>query len=239
MPNPPIYHDLIAACAQSGCPVCRLAQQSVMDHIRTLLSSESLIDPKIRQELRQALGFCPSHTWLMMDERLGDALGVSILYQDILKYALKQISEQTAPPSFLHGLARRLKRMVALNTASREKPGLTPAPCLACQMRDSTEALVLGVLVDGLADAAMRQALSASSSGLCLPHLSHALEMVPNPQAHQTLFSIGQERLEALRQELGEYIRKNDYRFREEPVGAEGHAWKRSTALTVGEKGIR
>ena len=238
MPKPPIYHDLIEACASPGCPVCRLVQRAVSDHIRTLLSSEGLLDPKIRHELRHSLGFCPAHTWLMLDERLGDALGVSILYQDILGHVLRQFQEEQTAPSLLDGLRRRIGRLVApLRQPAARNPALAAeGDCLACRMRDSTARLALGVLVDSLDETALPQAL-AGSAGLCLPHLAQALQEAATPQAHQTLLAIQQERLEALRGELGEFIRKNDYRFGKEPVGAEGNAWKRAAALSVGEKG--
>ena len=101
----------------------------------------------------------------------------------------------------------------------------------------------MGVLVDALAEPALdnpalTQVLSASG-GLCLPHLDQALQAAATPQAYQALQSICQERIESLRAELGEFIRKNDYRFSKEPVGSEGNAWKRAAILTAGEKGTR
>jgi hypothetical protein len=238
MPRPPIYHDLITACAQPGCPVCNLVQQAVSNHIRTLLASESLIDPKIREELRYAQGFCAQHTWLMLDERLGDALGVSILYQDILNHASKRIQAAQAAPGLFEGLRRRITRLFSGRSPAAQQLLSPEQPCPACKMCDSTTHLVVGVLVDALDEPALVQALS-SSGGLCLPHMDQALQAAAMPRAYQALQSICQARIESLRAELGEFIRKSDYRFSKEPVGSEGNAWKRAANLTAGEKGTR
>lgn len=238
MPKPPIYYDLIAACDQPGCPVCRLVQQAVNSHIRTLLASESLIDPKIRLELRQAQGFCAQHTWLMLDERLGDALGISILYQDILGYANKKIQSGQTAPGLIEGIRRRIIRLFSKHRRAVQQILSPEHPCPACKMRNSTTRLVVGVLVDSLDTPEMTEALSISGS-LCLPHLDQALQAAPTSQAYKALQSICQERIESLRGELGEFIRKSDYRFSKEPVGSEGNAWKRAASLTAGEKGTR
>jgi len=39
---------------------------------------------------------------------------------------------------------------------------------------------------------------------------------------------------ERLLAQLSEFIRKNDYRFRDEPVGEEGDAWLRAIAALAG-----
>jgi hypothetical protein len=57
---------------------------------------------------------------------------------------------------------------------------------------------------------------------------------MPKPPIY--LQFICQARIKALRAELGEFIRKNDYHFHAEPIGNEGNAWKRAAALTNGAK---
>ena len=73
------------------------------------------------------------------------------------------------------------------------------------------------------------------SSGLCLPHLERALRSAPR-QAYCFLVEAESEKLNRLLGELSEIIRKNDYRFREEPWGAERDAWMRATGKLKGEK---
>jgi hypothetical protein len=43
-----------------------------------------------------------------------------------------------------------------------------------------------------------------------------------------------QERMQALHDDLREFIRKQDYRFAHEPFGREANAWQRVVAMIVG-----
>lgn len=243
-----LYYDLLESCGQAGCPVCRLAGVKALQKLETLLSSEALIDVQVRQELRQSLGFCREHTWLLIDLRSSDAyqvdaLGLSILYQDLLGQALKQLEQvqpEAADPTAAEeqSLSQRLRR--GLNALGRSASPAAGAfnmqrACPACEVRDSVARLATGVLLDGLREDEMRAAL-AGSTGLCLPHLEQALAQAKGREAHQMLLKISQAQLEALRAELGEFIRKNDYRFSNEPTGSEGDAWRRVIAKAVGER---
>ena len=57
--------------------------------------------------------------------------------------------------------------------------------------------------------------------------------------AFDTLRDIARERYAVLRAELDEFIRKNDYRFQSEGMGAEGDSWKRAVGLMTGRPGSR
>ena len=46
--------------------------------------------------------------------------------------------------------------------------------------------------------------------------------------------SIHRKKLEGLREELTEFIRKNDYRFKDEVMGAEGDSWRRAIVRLIG-----
>ena len=45
--------------------------------------------------------------------------------------------------------------------------------------------------------------------------------------------------LESLLAELSEFIRKHDYRFTGEGMGAEGTSWIRAVEMVAGKQGIR
>ena len=51
--------------------------------------------------------------------------------------------------------------------------------------------------------------------------------------------SIHVEKMKKLRAELGEFIRKNDYRFIHEGFGAERDSWRRAVVMGAGKKEIR
>jgi len=50
------------------------------------------------------------------------------------------------------------------------------------------------------------------------------------------LRSIHREKLESLHRELAEFIRKNDYRFKDEGFGTESDSWKRAVHKLTGDR---
>ncbi|HXQ35636.1 MAG TPA: DUF6062 family protein, partial [Anaerolineales bacterium] len=75
-----------------------------------------------------------------------------------------------------------------------------------------------------------------ASDGLCLPHLSLALEHVKEVSVCETLLNIHREKLESLSAQLGEFIRKNDYQAIKEGFGKEGDAWLRAISMIAGSR---
>jgi hypothetical protein len=205
------YHDVSGALAQSGCCICRLADEAVRRYLGSLLW-EFVNDPGVREELRAAHGFCWEHTWQV--QAMGSPLAVAILWRDLLT---QEVADLRRP-----GVEPRRRR---------------PAPqrqCPACAQRGEAEQRSLETLIEHLEAGGLRIEYT-DSSGLCLPHLEKALRGAP-PQAHRFLVEAESEKLNCLLGELSEIIRKNDYRFREEPWGAERDAWVRATGKLRGEK---
>jgi Family of unknown function (DUF6062) len=200
------YHDLSEALAQAGCAVCRLVAIATDRYLRSLLY-ESVNDPWVRERLRASQGFCRAHAWHL--QRRGDPLGISILWRDLLT----QASESGKGPQ--HGKSK----------------GRT-AMCPACDVAAEAERRYLGTLVEHLAAGSLRQEYD-TSAGLCLPHLRKAVRQ--GSAARVFLLESEAVKLSRLSQELAEIIRKNDYRFREEPWGAERDAWIRATRKLAGE----
>jgi hypothetical protein len=238
MNKSPTYYDLIEACRQTACPVCQLVQRGVQGYLKSLFY-ENVNDPETRLGLRETMGFCHDHAWLLLDAEIGDALGVSIIYHDVLGFTLKRLSQTDADFRTRWRFAKLLRRVFTRLAARRSRTAQIFFPvkhCPVCLERDTTTRLVIDALADSLTDEAMTQALAASS-GLCLPHLSMTFERVRDIHAHDYLLAVTQDRLGDLRQELAEFIRRNDYRFHDEQIGAEGTAWRRVVGIVVGEKG--
>jgi hypothetical protein len=57
-----------------------------------------------------------------------------------------------------------------------------------------------------------------------------------SPAAGQILLDLTLEKWQKLNDELTEFIRKNDYRFSKEGMGAERDSWKRAAAALVGNR---
>jgi len=80
------FFALMEALAQPGCPACRAADRAGRRFIETLLY-EQVTDGHIRARLRRSGGFCREHTAIALE--LGDALGSSLIYADLLAEAEK------------------------------------------------------------------------------------------------------------------------------------------------------
>ena len=225
MPSSTAY-NLMEACREPGCPICRLEQRGVERYLDNHFY-ENVNSPAWRKELRASLGFCHEHAWLGVNKRLGDALGYSIIYHDILGSILKEwdTRAESNPPSRRH-TSRLEKGHSAL--APRK-------PCPACAYRDEARRQILTSLASELPTPELRQALE-SSQGLCLPHLKAALEFIKDTSVQQTLIGIHRAKLEGLRSELAEFIRKSDYQNIQEGFGPEGDAWLRAISLIVGAR---
>jgi uncharacterized protein DUF6062 len=229
-----IVYDFIEACREPGCPVCRLEARTVERYIDRLFY-ESVNDIETRERLRASLGFCREHAWLAMDKKLGSALGFAIIYQDVIDNVLRELQSNSVPPVTRRWstLLKKIPEQVS-GTVKRVLYALTPQKhCLACQQRDKSLHIILSSLVENLDNAETITALK-SSDGLCLPHLKKTFEMVRDPAAIDLLLRVHREKLESLRDELAEFIRKNDYRFKDEGFGTESDAWRRAVAKVIG-----
>jgi Family of unknown function (DUF6062) len=218
------YFDLIEACSEPGCPVCRASLKLARRYVDSILY-EYVNDPGVRDEIRKSRGYCNEHAWWMPDVR-GAGLGIAILQRDIVQMVL-ELTE--ALPN------RRNTRKSAQELLKRLQP---TAECPVCAHRRTMEDITLDTLLQHIGDEKLATAL-ASSAGLCLPHFSRALELVDGAEALKRLVALQKNTLARLRDDLAEFIRKNDYRFRDEGFGNEGDSWKRAVGIVSGEHGVR
>ncbi|MCX6078618.1 MAG: DUF6062 family protein [Chloroflexi bacterium] len=77
------------------------------------------------------------------------------------------------------------------------------------------------------------QSVFAASQGLCFAHLRQAQAVLRDPGKRNVLIKLQREVMQALRSDLAEYIRKNDYRFIAEPSGVERDAWIRAVRMVA------
>ena len=236
MPSSTAY-NLLEACRAPGCPVCRLEQRDVERYLDRKFY-ENVNTPAWRDQLRASLGFCHEHAWLAVNKRLGDALGFSIIYRDIVNSILTQLSDDDSMVRTSRKWTSSLQKIPEATRKLIEKILAVLIPrkrCPVCEHRDETTRRALSVLVEELDKLQMSDALEASD-GLCLPHLRMTLEQVKEVSACETLINIHREKLENLSAELGEFIRKNDYQAIKEGFGREGDAWLRAVGMIVGSR---
>ena len=241
-----VYYNLRDALIQSTtsaaptCPVCILAAKSVAGFLDSLLY-ELVNDSGMRQEIREARGFCNEHAWQLRTIG-GGALGVAIIYRDVLEMTLKLIRRgrfRRPQPLSLQRLQGALSGDQAGAGTVDLVAALEPeAECPACRHRRTAEDIYLSTLLEHLDDEDVGSAFR-TSAGLCLPHFRQALQLVEGEAVFARLVEIEAACLERLGSELSEFIRKHDYRFTHEGFGAEGNSWIRAIGQMSAQKGIR
>jgi len=218
------YFDLMKACSEPGCPVCRVSLELARHYVDGILY-EYVNDPDIRDEIRKSRGYCNEHAWWMLDVR-GAGLGIAIFQRDVVQTVLELI--ETLPDG-------RNARQSAQELLERLQP---TAECPVCAQRRTMEDFMLDTLLQHIGDEELAAAL-AGSAGLCLPHFSRALERVDDAEALKQLVALQRHTVTELRDDLAEFLRKNDYRFRDEGFGKEGDSWRRAIGIVSGERGVR
>lgn len=231
----PTYYALVEACALDGCPVCRVAQNSVRSFLDSFFY-ESVNDIQLRGKLRASLGYCREHLRLILETHLGDPLSFSIIYQDVLGNVLKGLPAENDAAN--QGGRLMFSMRWATGGQSRQAAEMQallspPDRCLACLEQENSTQVILKTLVKTINDPLMLAAVG-ESQGICLPHTNQALQMASDPDAFATLVRLTRQNLENLTGQLAEFIRKNDHRFADERVGKEGGAWKRALHLATG-----
>jgi hypothetical protein len=228
-------YKILEACREPGCPICRLEQQGVERYLDNQLY-ENVNSSAWRDQLRASHGFCREHAWLGVNQRLGDALGFSIIYHDIVNNLHNSLNEDSSRRALRRGsvlgqvpesLRHRIERVIAALTPRKR--------CPACEHRDELTRNLLSALIEDLGTPEMTEALQASE-GLCLPHLRLALASVNDSTVYEALLTLHRAKLEGLKDELAEFIRKNDYQVIKEGFGREGNAWLRAIGLIVGKR---
>lgn len=234
--------SLCTACEQEGCPVCLVIQETVERAMETW-RYEGFTDVIQRQELTQSHGFCPRHTWQLAGGHC--AFQLAVVYQEIL-------SDLLAPMDWEHSPARRrwlgsltewitsMKRWLLCRAFPAEDLTHLSVACPFCQIQTEGEQRIIERLV-AMVQFEEGQKLLCGSTGLCRQHFLQAFQAARqalSPNGH-LLVICQQTCLQRTLDELGELIRKHDYRFAEEPRGQEMTSWRRAALLCAGNPGIR
>lgn len=191
------------------CALCLLIRRSIIRSLRAFFA-EFVNDPEVRVRFRKARGFCGEHTPLLLES--GDALGAAILYADLADETRQRWQSG----------ARERKD----HPFKRWMVGTAKAGCPACLVETEAENRYVAALASALEQESVWNALQAGSE-LCVRHIENVASAA-GAAGGARLLKVEAARLERLQQELEEFIRKNDYRFRQEPWGEERNAWRRA-----------
>ncbi|MHB8990729.1 MAG: DUF6062 family protein [Chloroflexota bacterium] len=220
----PTTEELIRALNEEGCPICRQVQE-VSDGVLSHLG---------KGEGDQSLGLCNLHGWRLVTAQPEAAL---LAFQQMRHEAISHMETSSPPP---HDEAK--KPLLSLLGFGRNGHARAIQP--PCERPCPVEVRSAHVEVGWAQALAHRaagpevQAAFHRASGLCLPHLVLALSCSSMEQG-RLLAQMEAERVWDLAAELNEFVRKNDYRFRDEPWGREVTSPRRAVGLMVGAEGLR
>lgn len=198
------YYELLDAMKGRGCPVCLLLEMYSDRYIDSLLY-ESVNNISLRAKLITSGGFCIEHSKkLLRFGYKGYSLGISIIYRDLVDTYYKTLNTQGTLPS-----DRR---------------------CLVCEVLEDAENRLIEELIRSMKDYEFYQAYR-SSNGICMSHLSRVLRLSKDREVNEIFLELTASKLKELSDQLSEFIRKQDYRFKEEPIGIEADSWIRAIEI--------
>jgi len=228
------FHQLVDACGQPGCPVCRCLRELAVRALDGLLY-EQVTDPETRARLERSWGFCNWHAWLTREVSHA-GLGVAIVYEGLLARIRERLEgtrrELTAAAASAGSAWRRLWRRARSGGFVRART--ERAPCPACLMLGRAEAGYLRVVLDAIEEPDFARAY-AGSAGVCLPHLTLALARFPRHAGRARLLERTARTLDDLARDLRAFVDRHDYRARGPFTDAEAAACTRVLGFVVGQ----
>ncbi len=217
-PKDVIVYNLEQALEAGGCPLCRCLAEATKRYLTNLLY-EFVNDPRTRDQLRAAGGFCREHSWVL--QRMGDPLAHSIIYADLIDAFCTEL-DQTS------GVLRGGPSLLGT-----EKDRI----CAVCREEAAMEDRYVDGLLGALRNGAFRDKYRQAGY-LCLPHFRKAYGRNRNKEERAFLAEVQSAYLSGLSSELKEFIRKSDYRYAHELPGTERDAWIRAVRFWVGPQDL-
>jgi hypothetical protein len=215
------YFNILDALPQQGCAICRLVYEVEEHYIKDILYSKTT-SVKMRHDLRASRGFCADHARLLSE--IGHALDLSIIYQDVLM----TISELLEQPSPRRATGQRGRRRLSAQMGGEGK-------CPVCTYGDQIRAVYIETHLEHLSDPQFVAKVQAADP-LCLKHYRQAIEHGMSPAQFEALRESQTTHWKQLIQELGEFVRKHDHRYRHQKIGSEGDAWIRAIDAITGTR---
>jgi len=195
-------------------------------------------DVDVRQDIRQARGFCQQHAWQLVEG--GSSLGAVIIVRDVMKAVLKTLDsaalDAPKPSVFGRVLGSLDRRHVAPANADLIAVLAPQSTCPVCVFADHTENDLVDVMVASLTGEPALMDAFCASDGLCLLHLRQAMTRVRDEAIFEGLLNAQKTIWTRLVGQLDEIVRKEDYRFRHEPRGEEVGASLRAIAALSGPR---
>ena len=201
------YQELQETLQQPGCPICHVGRKVARSQIDAMLY-DSVTDKEGREKLAESMGFCSAHSRDLLTFP-GERLGATIIEWALLREAQRRL--QRSAPSAGPSLRQRLRGQgTAASSLGADDP------CLICANQAELEARSLRELLEHLVDDL--DAPLQAAGGLCWPHLDLAMRSASDPRIHGRLVSLHDQVWQELIDQMGEFIRKRDYRYSQETI---------------------
>ncbi len=228
--------------ADDECPFCFLERQAERHAISFILGSAYMEDD-IREQT-DAIGFCRHHFKMMYDygNRLGNALILSTHLRKLNRELSTELEKFTPSKA---GLLKRMKRTDAgigepktpLGAWIRKKE----FSCYVCDHFQKIYNRYLDTFFDLYRKNEEFHALFEQSKGFCLPHFGDLMEAAEDKLSEEqkntfypVLFSLMQENMQRVQQEVSWFVEKNDYRNKDKDWGNSADSIQRGMQKCTG-----
>lgn len=197
------------------CPFCYLQRQTEQRIIRyTAGPGASYMEPEVRG-VTDKTGFCPAHLKKLYDygNTLGNALMLQTYYARVQELLHAEIEDFEVP-----GARKLFGKQPAADTRLREFLTAETESCYICTRLEENMSRYYSTFFALLKEAEFRSRVE-NCKGFCLRHfpmmLRQASEKLPNSQHewfYSTVFSVMEENLNRVKDDLDWFIEKFDYR---------------------------
>ena len=155
----------------------------------------------------------------------GDALGVATIYHDLTGETIKRWEEGVTSPEIDRSLALKLRALFSSKSSDLRSNQANTA-CLLCGIEAEAEDRFVSALASGLKRPDVWERYEQEAE-FCVRHIESLCERAALDVKDRVL-KREIDLLRSLEGELEEYMRKTDFRFRDEPMGEEGDSWRRA-----------
>jgi len=201
-----VYFDLLDAMKEKICPICSLIEKSEYRYMDTLFY-ELVNDPGVRERLRNSYGFCTKHAQLA--KKVGKPLGIAIIYEDICSTIIEKMEKDEEISS----------------------PGKR---CPVCELVSEVEERYMQTFLNNFPRKDFQDSYK-NSFGLCMHHFLMIYLRLPGQKEKNILKEYQLHTLREYLPQLGEFIRKHDYRFSHEGFNdKEAISWRKIVDKVAG-----
>lgn len=212
----PYFKVLEALQKGHDCALCVLEKESLKNYLDSFLY-ENVNDPGAREALRASRGYCPHHAHHLAG--FHDPLALSILYQDQASLAVEFLKK--------YGAHQDLASLWAKHEV-----------CPVCRQALQIRRHYLGILIEGLRESEMREALLDRLT-LCWMHSLLTMDAVHDGEIKRRMTALIQERLSGLGARLGQYCQDCQKNAEGEVVDSpHSFAWKEAVETFAGQKEV-